>query len=137
MTKIWCAARKCKKNQRLDTRPKSQYFRVSSKEVLEKIRKLNEEVMMGDFVCVDCRYLAQELFLKQQESDSRENEANNDLSDEDEEEDLIEIPNLDENDAFDLDDSNQLNNEDLDDHEDENNNNSFSEKYLEFIFIAY
>lgn len=83
---------------------------------------------MGDFVCDDCRYLAQELYLKQQESESRENVADNDLSDEDEEGDLIEIPNQDENDAFDLEDSNQLNNEDFDDHEDENNNNIFSEK---------
>lgn len=76
-------------------------------------------------VCYDCRYQANQLHLQQK---SRENE-NNELSDDDEEGDLIEISNQDENVAFDLIDSNQLYNEDLNDHEN-NNNDILSEEVI-------
>lgn len=114
---IWCAVGMCKKHRRLDNRPRQHYARVNSKEVLEKLRKLNEEVMMGDFVCVDCRKQANDFHLKQL-SECRDDEQNRELSVEEEDDgDLIEIPIpiQDENDAFDLDEINQLNSEEVDD----------------------
>lgn len=76
----WCAVGKCKKNRRLDNRPKSQYSQVFSEVVLDKLRMLHKDVMMGDFVCVGCRYQANKLFSKLKHGENRKSQDITDIT---------------------------------------------------------